>query len=73
MITEPEKDSLLNLFFEAEVLEIIMDIIHLWLTFTDNLDNFQNTSFYDAGMLTGKSFVNAGFSTYLIIMEAISA
>lgn len=45
-----------------EVLEVLIDA----LTFTDELfkDNF-----FDAGIMSGKGLVNAGFTCYYIIMQ----
>ena len=40
LITEPEKDDFLSLFFSSEVLEIVMDVINLWLTFGSEEESF---------------------------------
>ena len=64
LIVEPEKGDLIGLILNGDILEILMDILTLWFMFANNLNSFEYVSFYDAGMISAKSVVNAGFATY---------
>ena len=46
----------------AEILEILIDA----LTFKDT---FEKNNYFDAGIMSGKGILNAGFTCYYIIMQ----
>ena len=50
------------LFTVLEVLEVLIDA----LTFADL---YRDEDYFDAGVIAGKGLVNAGFTTYYLIME----